>query len=124
MAEILIVDDSPSMRRMVSAALTEAGHKVREAEDGNKALALARSGAADLVVSDMNMPGMNGIELVGQLRSLPAYRTTPILMLTTETSEDMKGRARNAGANGWIVKPFDPDRLVGIVSRLLGVRPS
>lgn len=124
MAEILIVDDSPSMRRMVSAALTEAGHKVREAEDGNKALALARSGAADLVVSDMNIPGMNGIELVGQLRSLPAYRTTPILMLTTETSEDMKGRARNAGANGWIVKPFDPDRLVGIVSRLLGVRPS
>jgi two-component system chemotaxis response regulator CheY len=124
MAEILIVDDSPSMRRMVAFALAEAGHKVREAEDGQKALALAKGGPADLVVSDMNMPGMNGIELVGQLRRLPAYRSTPILMLTTETSEDMKGQARSAGANGWIVKPFDPERLIGIVSRLLGGRPS
>ncbi|MDX9739882.1 MAG: response regulator [Gammaproteobacteria bacterium] len=124
MAAILIVDDSPSMRRMVAFALTEAGHLVTEAEDGRKALALAERAAADLVVSDMNMPGMNGIELVGELRRLPAYRSTPILMLTTETSDDMKGKARSAGASGWIVKPFDPDRLIGIVSRLLGNRPS
>jgi two-component system chemotaxis response regulator CheY len=124
MAAILIVDDSPSMRRMVAFALTEAGHQVTEAEDGSKALALAESCAADLVVSDMNMPGMNGIELVGKLRCLPAYRSTPILMLTTETSDDMKGEARNAGASGWIVKPFDPERLIGIVSRLLANRLS
>jgi two-component system chemotaxis response regulator CheY len=75
-------------------------------------------------VSDLNMPGMSGIELVGELRRLPAYRSIPILMLTTETSDDMKSRARSAGASGWIVKPFDPERLIGIVNRLLGNRPS
>lgn len=124
MAAILIVDDSPSMRRMVSFALSEAGHRVTEAEDGRNALATASREAADLVVSDMNMPGMSGIELVGELRRLPAYRSIPILMLTTETSDDMKSRARSAGASGWIVKPFDPERLIGIVNRLLGNRPS
>lgn len=123
MAAILIVDDSPSMRRMVAFALSEAGHRVTEAEDGRNALETASRQAADLVVSDMNMPGMSGIELVDELRRLPAYRSIPILMLTTETSDDMKSRARSAGASGWIVKPFDPERLIGIVNRLLG-KPS
>ena len=119
MAAILIVDDSPSMRRMVAMTLKTAGHEISEAEDGRQALGAAELRGVDLVVSDMNMPGMTGIELVGALRRLPAYRRTPILMLTTETSQDMKDRARTAGASGWIVKPFDPEQLLAVVDKVL-----
>lgn len=120
MAAILIVDDSPSMRRMVAFTLKEAGHEVSEAEDGRQALGIAEGRPAGLVISDMNMPGMTGIELVGALRKLPAYRHTPILMLTTETSDEMKQQARAAGADGWIVKPFNPERLIAVVDKVLG----
>jgi two-component system chemotaxis response regulator CheY len=120
MAAILIVDDSPSMRRMVSFTLKEAGHQVSEAEDGRGALDAAAQVAVDLVVSDMNMPGMSGIELVGALRELPAFGRKPILMLTTETSDEAKRQAQAAGADGWIIKPFNPERLVAVVDKVLG----
>ncbi len=120
MAAILIVDDSPSMRRMVSFTLKEAGHQVSEAEDGHHALDAAARVPVDLVVSDMNMPGITGIELVGALRRLPAFGSKPILMLTTETSDEAKQQAQAAGADGWIVKPFNPERLVAVVDKVLG----
>lgn len=122
MASILIVDDSPSMRRMVAVTLRAAGHDVTEAEDGRQALSAAGLNPVDIVISDMNMPGMTGIELVEALRHLNMHRHTPILMLTTETSEDMKNRARNAGASGWLVKPFDPAQLVAVVDKVLARR--
>lgn len=120
MAAILIVDDSTSMRRMVAFTLKEAGHQVSEAEDGSRALDTASRTAIDLVVSDMSMPGMSGIELVGALRRLPAFGAKPILMLTTETSDEAKQQAQAAGADGWIVKPFNPERLVAVVDKVLG----
>lgn len=122
MASILIVDDSPSMRRMVSATLRTAGHDVGEAEDGSRALTAAGMRPFDIVISDMNMPGMTGIELVEALRRQGTHRHIPILMLTTETSEDMKNRARNAGASGWLVKPFDPEQLIAVVDKVLARR--
>lgn len=120
MAGILVVDDSPSMRRMLMFALRSAGHEVTAAEDGRAALAAAaESRSIDLVLSDVNMPGMSGLELVGALRRQPRYRSTPILMLTTETSDSLKFEARTAGASGWMAKPFDPVRLVATVEQLL-----
>ena len=115
---ILAVDDSASMRQMVSFALKGAGYQVVEAVDGNDGLAKARGGAFDLVLTDQNMPGVDGLTLVRELRAMPAYGTTPILMLTTESGDDMKARGRAAGASGWIVKPFDPAKLVEVVRRV------
>jgi two-component system chemotaxis response regulator CheY len=118
MATILAVDDSVSMRRMVSATLQTAGHQVIEAEDGRAAFDTARAQQVDLVVTDVNMPNMDGITLVRELRTLPGYLKTPILILTTE-SADRKHEGRAAGATGWISKPFDPDQLVAIVKKVL-----
>ena len=118
MATILAVDDSVSMRRMVSAALQTAGYQVIEAEDGRAAYAAAKDRQVDLVVTDVNMPNMDGITLVRELRTLPGYRKTPILILTTESS-DRKQEGKAAGATGWIAKPFDPDQLVEIVGKVL-----
>lgn len=120
MANILIVDDSASMRQMVSFTLAGAGHQVTEAPDGADALDIAKAGEAfDLVLSDVNMPKMDGISLVKELRTLPSFKFTPILMLTTESGTDKKTEGKSAGATGWIVKPFSPDQLVATVNKVL-----
>ena len=120
MARILAVDDSASMRQMVNFTLKEAGHEVSEAADGEQALALAKSQRYDLVLTDVNMPKMDGISLIRNLRGLPNYRMTPILTLTTEASSDKKNEGKTAGATGWIVKPFTPDKLLAAINRVLG----
>lgn len=119
MTRILAVDDSPSMRDMVRIALTSAGFEVTSAVDGKEALQIARQSTFDLVLSDVNMPGMDGIELIRALRAESAYRHTPILMLTTEAGPDRKKEGKEAGATGWIVKPFDPALLVATMHRVL-----
>jgi two-component system, chemotaxis family, chemotaxis protein CheY len=119
MTRILAVDDSPSMRDMVRIALTGAGFEVTQAADGQQALDLARKSEFDLVLSDVNMPVMDGIELIRALRAESSYRHTPILMLTTEGSADRKREGKEAGATGWIVKPFDPAQLVATMHRVL-----
>lgn len=119
MAKILAVDDSASMRQMVAFTLNGAGHEVVEASDGVQALSIAKQGAVDLVLSDVNMPNMDGISLVGELRRLPSYKYTPILMLTTESGTDKKMEGKTAGATGWIVKPFNPDQLLATIKKVL-----
>ncbi len=119
MANILAVDDSKSMRQMVSFTLQSAGHDIVEAEDGQDALEKAQAGSFDLVLADVNMPRMDGISLVKKLRELPAYKFTPVLMLTTEAGGDKKTEGRSAGATGWIVKPFNPDQLLSTIQRVL-----
>ena len=120
MTSILAVDDSASMRQMVSFTLKSAGYDVTEAEDGVVALDKAKSGAFDLVITDVNMPNMDGITLIGELRKLPNFKFTPLLMLTTESSSDKKMAGKNAGATGWIVKPFNPDQLLAVIQKALG----
>lgn len=120
MASILAVDDSASMRQMVSFTLKGAGYQVVEACDGVEALNIAKQNKFDLVLSDVNMPNMNGIELVKELRQLADYKFTPVLMLTTESAGDMKIQGKQAGATGWIVKPFNPDQLLSTIKRVLG----
>ncbi len=119
MASVLVVDDSPSIRRMVAYTLNAAGIDTIMAEDGVEALAIAREHDTNLVITDVNMPRMDGISLVAELRKLPAYRFKPILILTTETSRERKMQGKAAGATGWIVKPFDPDQLMGVLNKLL-----
>ena len=116
---VLAVDDSRSLREMVSFTLRGAGFEVREAVNGQEALDIAKRESFNLVLTDQNMPLMDGLTLVRSLRSLPAYRTAPILMLTTESSDEMKQKGRAAGATGWIVKPFNPERLVEIVKKVI-----
>jgi two-component system chemotaxis response regulator CheY len=120
MASILAVDDSASMRQMVSFTLKGAGYEVIEAIDGVDALNKAKGRKVDLVVTDVNMPNMDGITLIKQLRALPNYKFTPMLMLTTESSAEKKSQGRAAGATGWIVKPFNPDQLLKTVKKVLG----
>lgn len=117
--QILAVDDSPSMRKMVAFTLQEAGFHVIEAVDGEDALEKAQqhSGIA-VVLADQNMPRLDGLGLTRKLRSLEAFRQTPILILTTESSDAMKQAGRAAGATGWLVKPFDPTRLVDVIRRV------
>jgi two-component system chemotaxis response regulator CheY len=116
---ILAVDDSASMRQMVNFTLKGAGYEVVQAVDGIEALEYARLHSVDLVLTDVNMPRMDGITLVKALRNLPQYKTTPILMLTTESSDEIKSKGRAAGATGWMVKPFDPNRLLEIVGKFV-----
>lgn len=120
MAHILAVDDSASMRQMVSFTLKGAGHTVTEAADGEEAFGLAQQNKYDLVLSDVNMPKLDGIALTKKLRTLPNFKYTPILMLTTESGSDKKQDGKSAGATGWIVKPFNPDQLLDTVKRVLG----
>jgi two-component system chemotaxis response regulator CheY len=120
MAKILTVDDSASMRQMVSFTLKGAGHTVVEAADGVQALDIAKRQSFDMVITDVNMPNMDGISLIKELRALPAFRFTPLLMLTTESGADKKQQGKAAGATGWIVKPFNPDQLVKTVQKVLG----
>ena len=119
MSTILAVDDSASMRQMVSFTLKGAGFDVTEANDGQQALEIAKTRSFDLVLSDVNMPVMDGITLVKNLRTLGDYKFTPILMLTTESAGDKKGEGKAAGATGWIVKPFNPDQLLKTIKRVL-----
>tara|TARA_R110001599_G_scaffold159052_1_gene346048 strand:+ start:70519 stop:70887 length:369 start_codon:yes stop_codon:yes gene_type:complete len=117
---ILAVDDSGSLRQMVVFSLRAAGYQVVEAIDGEDGLEKAKSQNFDLVLTDQNMPRMDGFSLIRALRGLPAYQKTPILMLTTESSDEMKAKGRAAGANGWLVKPFDPQRLTEVVKKVIG----
>lgn len=108
---IMIVDDSRTVRSMVRGALEADHHQVIEATDGVAALAALDTASADMVITDVNMPEMDGLKLVRALRERPRYRFTPILVLTTEGGAEMKQRGREAGATGWLVKPFNPDQL-------------
>jgi len=120
MASILAVDDSASMRQMVSFALKNAGHEVVEAVDGVDALSTAKNNKVNLVITDVNMPNMDGISLIKELRNLPDYKFIPILMLTTESAPEKKQEGKSAGATGWLVKPFDPDQLLATINKVLG----
>jgi two-component system chemotaxis response regulator CheY len=117
---ILSVDDSGSIRQMVSFTLKSAGYTVIEAVDGQDGMDKARQKTVDLVLTDQNMPRMDGLSLIKALRTLPEYRKVPIMMLTTESSDEIKARGRAAGATGWIVKPFDPQKLLEVVKKILG----
>lgn len=119
MKKILTVDDSASMRAMVAFTLKAQGFDVTEAVNGQEGLDKAKAGTFDLVISDVNMPVMDGIEFIGLLRKEESYRFTPILMLTTESGMDKKQEGKSAGATGWIVKPFDPQKLVAVVNKVL-----
>ena len=119
-AHILVVDDSASMRQMVAFALSSAGFSVTEAEDGQVALDKARGNRFNAVVTDVNMPNMDGISLIRELRGLADYRFTPLLMLTTESAADKKAEGKAAGATGWLAKPFNPEQLVATVQKVLG----
>lgn len=116
--KILAVDDSASIRQMVSFTLKSAGHTVVEAVDGADGIAKARATQFDLILTDQNMPNTDGLTLIKTLRALPEYRTTPILMLTTESSEEMKTQGRSAGATGWLVKPFNPAKLLEVLGKV------
>ena len=117
MKRILAVDDSASMRQMVGFTLKKAGFDVTEAKDGSEALSIAKQQGFDAVISDVNMPVMDGITLIRELRSLPNYKFTPLLMLTTESGLDKKTEGKAAGATGWIVKPFNPEQLLAVLKK-------
>ena len=117
---ILAVDDSGSLRQMVVFSLKAAGYQVTEAVDGQDALDKAKAQTFDLVLTDQNMPRMDGLTLIRTLRTMTTYAHVPILMLTTEFSDEMKAKSRAAGANGWLVKPFDPQRLTDVVKKVIG----
>lgn len=119
MSLILAVDDSPSMRKMVTFTLTGAGHQVVEAVDGVDAYEKAQAQSFDLVLTDQNMPRLDGLGLTRKLREHPRYQKVPILMLTTESSDLMKQAGRTAGATGWLVKPFDPARLLDVIQKVV-----
>jgi two-component system chemotaxis response regulator CheY len=116
---ILAVDDSVSMRQMVSLTLKGAGYDVVQACDGVEALALGMGSVFDLVLTDVHMPQMDGISLVRELRNVPAYKFVPMLVLTTESSAERKAEGKRAGATGWIVKPFNPPQLLATIARVL-----
>lgn len=116
---ILIVDDSASMRQLVSFALKDAGYDVIAAVDGKDALGKVNGTKVDMVVTDLNMPNMDGITLIKNLRSAAATRFTPVVMLTTESQDSKKQEGRAAGASGWIVKPFTPDKLIDVIKKFV-----
>lgn len=116
----LVVDDSITMRQMVSFTLTNAGFTVIEAEHGKDAVAKVSSASkVDLVVTDLNMPEMDGIALIRELRRMAAFKFTPILMLTTESAEEKKRAGKDAGATGWIVKPFNPELMLKVIAKVM-----
>lgn len=119
MRRVLAVDDSPSIRGLVSHVLDQAGYEVVLAEDGVEALEIANEQTADLVLTDINMPRLDGIGLISKLRESSNYKYTPILVLTTESGTEKKMQGKAAGATGWIVKPFDPDQLIAVIQKVL-----
>lgn len=118
--KILIVDDSASIRQMVGFTLQSAGYDVVEAVDGRDAFEKSKSVQAQLVITDLNMPNMDGIGLIKVLRASALYKFTPIVVLSTESQNEKKQEAKSAGATGWIVKPFKPDQLMAVVKKVLG----
>ena len=120
MKTILTVDNSVSVRHLLKFALTSLGYGVVEAGDAMEALTLAKSRAVNLVITDLNMPGMDGITFIRSLRQLPPYRGVPIVMLTTESDDGLKQQAKAAGATGWITKPFKQEQLIAVTKKLLG----
>lgn len=119
MQSVLAVDDSPSIRSLVTYVLENAGYEVIVAEDGVKALDYAKRHTVDIVLTDINMPNLDGIELIKVLRELPNYKFVPMLVLTTESGTEKKMEGKAAGATGWIVKPFDPAQLVSTIEKVL-----
>lgn len=117
---IMTVDDSASVRQMVSFTLRDAGYEVVEAVDGQDALAKVSSQALNMVITDLNMPNLDGIGLIRALRALPSCKFIPIVMLTTESQAEKKQEGKSAGATGWIVKPFKPEQLIAVVKKVLG----
>src|SRR5574340_252972 len=117
---IMTVDDSASVRQMVGFTLREAGYEVLEAVDGKDALGKLGGGAVQMVITDLNMPNLDGIGLIKALRSDPGYKFVPIIMLTTESQAEKKQEGKSAGATGWIVKPFNPEQLLAVVRKVLG----
>ena len=118
--KILSVDDSASVRQMVTFALETAGYQAVQAGDGKEALALLKTTPVDMIVTDLNMPNLNGIELIKQVRALPGFKFVPLVLLTTESEDSKKAEGKAAGATGWIVKPFKQDQLLAVVKKLLG----
>jgi len=119
MKKILAVDDSASVRQMVSFTLRNAGYEVVDAVDGKDGLAKAANNKFDMIITDLNMPNVDGIQLINGLRRLPGYSFVPILMLTTESQAEKKDAGRKAGATGWIVKPFNAEQLITVLQKLL-----
>jgi two-component system chemotaxis response regulator CheY len=119
MKQILAVDDSSSIRQMVSFTLSNAGYQVLEAVDGRDGMTKAGQQKFDLIITDLNMPNMDGIQMITAIRKLPGYGFTPILMLTTESQNEKKDAGRKAGATGWIVKPFKADQLIAVLQKLV-----
>ncbi|MDH5572888.1 MAG: response regulator [Gammaproteobacteria bacterium] len=119
MATILAVDDSASMRQMVTHTLKSAGYDVIDAADGSQALAKAKQTQVNLIITDVNMPVMDGITLVKELRALPQYKFTPILLLTTESGAEKKAEGKTAGATGWLVKPFNPEQMLATIKKVV-----
>jgi len=116
---IMTADDSASIRQMVNFTLSNEGYEVVEAVDGQDALDKLDNTKVDMLITDLNMPNMDGIELIRQTRTRSQYRFVPIVMLTTESQESRKQEGKRAGATGWIVKPFKPDQLIGVVKKVL-----
>jgi two-component system, chemotaxis family, chemotaxis protein CheY len=119
MRRILAVDDSTSIRQMVGFTLRKAGYEVIEAVDGQDGLGKASKEKFDLIITDLNMPNMDGVQMMAAVRKVPGYSFIPMLMLTTESQAEKKDAGRKAGATGWIVKPFDADQLVAAVQKLI-----
>ena len=117
---ILAVDDSASIRQMVAFTLKSSGYEVVEAVDGMDGLDKAKAKSFNLILTDQNMPRMDGLTLIKNMRAMPQYKTVPILMLTTESSDAMKQQGRTSGATGWLVKPFDPQKLIEVVKKVIG----
>lgn len=115
----ITIDDSASMRQMVRLTLKQSGFEVLEAENGQAALDMLKTTQVDLVICDVNMPILNGIETTRRLRAMPNYKRTPIVLLTTESEDSKKMAGRQAGATGWIIKPFQPTQLQKVVQRVL-----
>ena len=116
---VLTVDDSPSIRLMMQLTLSGEGYEVKQTTDGVEALEFARNHSADLVLTDINMPRMDGFTLIRELRMLPAYKVVPMLVLTTESTQDKKTLGKEAGATGWLGKPFNPQQLLAAIARVL-----
>jgi two-component system, chemotaxis family, chemotaxis protein CheY len=121
MGNILVVEDSKPIRCMLKNILIGAGHVVVEACDGKEGLDIAASSSFDLIVTDVNMPEMNGLELAKHLRQTPDYKFTPIVILTTESSDEFKVKGMEAGATAWLTKPFSPNKLIEVVDKVAGL---